>query len=106
MRARSKFITGRTLINEKPRLQTRAPSRQMRRRQNHSGTVAILLTVLASACGGSSTTAPRHETPAAPEANRGPVSLDKNSYPVFPNADAGADPSVPAEQGGKGFKGE
>ena len=34
------------------------------------------------------------------------VSLDKNSYPVFPNADAGADPSVPAEQGGKGFKGE
>ena len=34
------------------------------------------------------------------------VSLDKNSYPVFPNADAGADPAVPAEQGGKGFKGE
>ena len=34
------------------------------------------------------------------------VSLDKNSYPVFPDADAGADPAVPAEQGGKGFKGE
>ena len=32
--------------------------------------------------------------------------MDKNSYPVFPNADAGADPSVPAEQGGKGFKGD
>ena len=25
---------------------------------------------------------------------------------MFPNADAGADPAVPAEQGGKGFKGE
>ena len=36
----------------------------------------------------------------------GPVSLDKNSYPVFPDADAGADPSVPAEQGGRGFTGQ
>ena len=34
------------------------------------------------------------------------VSTDKNAYPVFPNADAGADPSVPAEQGGRGFTGE
>src|SRR5262245_9419057 len=39
----------------------------------------------------------------APAAN---VSMNKDDYPVFPNADAGADPSVPAEQGGKGFKGE
>ena len=37
---------------------------------------------------------------------RGPVSLDKNDYPVFPDADAGADPSVSAEEGGKGFTGE
>ena len=42
----------------------------------------------------------------APAASRANVSTDKNSYPVFPNADAGADPSVPAEQGGKGFKGD
>ena len=35
-----------------------------------------------------------------------PVSTNKNDYPVFPNADAGADPSVPAEQGGKGFDGK
>ena len=34
------------------------------------------------------------------------MSLDKSAYPVFPDADAGADPSVPAEQGGKGFKGD
>ena len=37
---------------------------------------------------------------------RGEVSLDKNDYPVFPDADAGADPSVSAEEGGKGFTGE
>jgi len=37
---------------------------------------------------------------------RGPVSLDKNDYPVFPDADAGADSSVSAEEGGKGFTGE
>ena len=36
----------------------------------------------------------------------GPVSVNKADYPVFPNADAGADSSVPAEQGGKGFTGK
>jgi microcin C transport system substrate-binding protein len=35
-----------------------------------------------------------------------PVSMDKNDYPVFPDADAGADPSVSAEEGGTGFTGE
>jgi hypothetical protein len=34
------------------------------------------------------------------------VSMNKDDYPVFPDADAGADPAVPAEQGGKGFTGE
>lgn len=34
------------------------------------------------------------------------VSLNKEDYPVFPDADAGANPSVPAELGGKGFNGE
>ena len=37
---------------------------------------------------------------------RGPVSMDKNDYPVFPNADAGADPAISAEDGGAGFAGE
>lgn len=36
----------------------------------------------------------------------GPVSTNKADYPVFPDADAGADPAVPAEQGGKGFTGQ
>ena len=65
---------------------------------------AILMT---AACGGGSTPPPASNTGAPPSSsNPTNVSLDKNSYPVFPNADAGADPSVPAEQGGKGFTGE
>lgn len=63
---------------------------------------------LSVACGGGG----------GPEANRGGttpasgggpaanVNTDKNAYPVFPNADAGADPAVSPEQGGRGFKGE
>jgi len=35
-----------------------------------------------------------------------PVSIDKNAYPVFSDPDSGADPAVPPEAGGKGFKGE
>jgi microcin C transport system substrate-binding protein len=63
--------------------------------------------VLTAGCGGGGSTPPSDSaspgSPASPSRN---VSLDKNSYPVFPDADAGADPSVPAEQGGIGFKGE
>jgi len=40
------------------------------------------------------------------EERTGPVSTNKTDYPVFPDADADADPAVPAEQGGKGFTGE
>jgi microcin C transport system substrate-binding protein len=67
---------------------------------------AALFTV---SCGGGSSpsgSAPGSSSSTTPTANKTNVSLDKNAYPVFPNADAGADPSVPAEQGGKGFKGE
>ncbi len=32
--------------------------------------------------------------------------MDKNDYPVFPDADVGADPAVSAEDGGAGFTGE
>ena len=74
-----------------------------------SALMAFLLT-LSAACGGDS--GPEAErtgvTPAtgggaSPRAN---VSMDKNDYPVFPDADSGADPSVPAAQGGRGFTGE
>jgi microcin C transport system substrate-binding protein len=47
------------------------------------------------------------ETPGAGAAARaGNVSMNKDDYPVFPDPDAGADPSVPADQGGRGFTGQ
>lgn len=61
--------------------------------------------MLTSACGGGSAPAAPGSS-SAPSASNAGASFDKNAYPVFPNADAGADPSVSAEQGGKGFKGE
>ena len=65
------------------------------------GFVAFLLV----SCGGSPKTEKAPETSApAPSAAIAPV--DKNTIPVFPDPDAGADPAVSAEQGGKGFKGE
>lgn len=69
------------------------------------GLAAGLTFVVATGCGHGSAPSPTTETstPAAPSA---PVSLNKADYPVFPDADAGADPSVPAEQGGKGFTGK
>jgi microcin C transport system substrate-binding protein len=63
--------------------------------------------VMIAGCGGGSAPRPAATTGnAPPSADPSNVSLDKNSYPVFPNADAGADPAVSAEQGGRGFKGE
>jgi len=77
-------------------------------RNLHVRTPLLLAAFLVSACGGgtSQQQAPRaSNTSPAAAANRGNVSMDKNSYPVFPNPDAGADPAVPPDQGGKGFKG-
>ena len=80
----------------------------MRDRVNISLAAMCGAMIFVMGCGGGSSTptsAPSgSSTP--PAAARSNVSLDKSSYPVFPNADAGADPAVPAEQGGKGFKGE
>ncbi len=60
--------------------------------------------VVAAGCGGSG---PAPEgTATVPVVRTEPVSLDKNDYPVFPDADAGADPSVSAEDGGAGFTGD
>ena len=64
-------------------------------------------TLLTAACGGGSAPPPAGSPSSAPSsAAPSKVSLDKNSYPVFVNADAGADPAVPADQGGKGFTGQ
>ena len=68
--------------------------------------IVVLAPILVTACGGSTPPpAPPSSSTVVP-APAGAVSLDRNSYPVFPDADAGADPSVPAEQGGKGFTGD
>ncbi len=65
----------------------------------------LIAALLVTACGGgNSSQAPAPG--AAPAASNAQASADKNAYPVFPDADAGADPAVPAEQGGKGFTGE
>ena len=71
--------------------------------------LAAVLATLAVACGGEGGTPDTRQaasTAVAPAASVSNVSLDKSSYPVFPDADKGADPAVPAEQGGRGFKGE
>jgi microcin C transport system substrate-binding protein len=60
---------------------------------------------LSVACGGGPEANRPGATP-APAGGASNASTDKNAYPVFPNNDAGADPSVPAEQGGRGFTGE
>ena len=65
----------------------------------------IMVLVLAAACS-SARDQSSQESASTPTARPTPVSMNKDDYPVFPDADAGADPSVPAEQGGKGFKGE
>src|SRR5215470_5143065 len=66
----------------------------------------LVAALIASGCGGGTQEQPQGSNAPASASSRANVSMDKNAYPVFPNADAGADPSVPAEQGGKGFKGE
>lgn len=65
----------------------------------------LFAAVLAS-CGGSEPPASESVATVAASTPSAPVSTDRNDYPVFPNADQGADPSVPAELGGAGFTGD
>jgi microcin C transport system substrate-binding protein len=68
--------------------------------------MAFLMTLSAACDGGSGPEAERVGATPAAAGNRPPVAMDKSAYPVFPDADSGADPSVSAEQGGAGFTGE
>jgi microcin C transport system substrate-binding protein len=73
---------------------------------SRSALLSLALTVFISACSAQKSENPLTGSELSPAANTTNVSLNKGEYPVFPNPDAGADPSVPAEMGGKGFKGE
>jgi microcin C transport system substrate-binding protein len=69
--------------------------------------VLVTVSALAITAGCGQRSEPKTSSASEPgSAPAGPVSLNKADYPVFPNADAGADSSVPAEQGGKGFTGK
>ena len=70
--------------------------------------MAVLMTtaLAGTACGGGDSKSAQPAAGGSAATARPAVAVDKNAYPVFPNADAGADPAVPAEQGGKGFTGE
>jgi microcin C transport system substrate-binding protein len=78
----------------------------MQRHRNLSLVLALTLATAVVAACSSATPDNRSESVSNPVARTMPVSMNKDDYPVFPDTDAGADPSVPAEQGGKGFKGE
>ncbi len=76
----------------------------MRNWFRHSWLIAALVVTACGGGGGGTAQAPAPG--ATPGASNDQTSFDRNAYPVFPNVDAGADPSVPAEQGGRGFTGE
>src|SRR6185295_9234926 len=65
----------------------------------------VTLSLLLGSCGGGGQTPKTGET-SVPAASNNNASLNKDDYPVFPDTDAGADPAVSAEQGGKGFTGQ
>ena len=64
----------------------------------------LILTLTLASCGGGDD-APGPGGSSATTSNED-ASLKKEDYPIFPDADAGADPAVSAEQGGKGFTGQ
>ncbi len=65
----------------------------------------VTLSLLLGSCGGGDRAPGTGGLPGATTSNNS-ASLNKDDYPVFPDADAGADPAVSAEQGGKGFTGQ
>lgn len=74
------------------------------RAASYTGILALVGT-LSAACGGGGQAPNEQGTTASNGGGGSSASADKNAYPVFPDADSGADPAVPAEQGGRGFTG-
>src|SRR5687768_8697431 len=69
-------------------------------------TVVFLAVLASAACGGSDRPESEATSTSASTTDGRTVAMNKEAYPVFPDADAGADASVSAEQGGRGFTGE
>jgi microcin C transport system substrate-binding protein len=76
----------------------------MRRCSNLGFVLALTLIFLVSCS--SSNPDRSSESGSAPTARSAPASANKDDYPAFLEGDAVADAAVPADQGGKGFKGE
>jgi microcin C transport system substrate-binding protein len=72
----------------------------------HFVTLTLVMGLSVSCGGGSTPEEGSAPAPTATSTDGRQVAMDKAAYPVFPNADNGADPAVPAEQGGRGFTGE
>jgi microcin C transport system substrate-binding protein len=65
--------------------------------------ICVIALYMSIGCSSSTTPSEPSNIPAAGPTN---VSMNKDDYTVFVDPDAGADPSVSAELGGKGFTGE
>ena len=75
-------------------------------RKINIASLSLLVACTIAACGGGEPASNPAANAPGPTTPSAPVALDKNDYPVFPDADAGADPTVSAELGGRGFTGE
>src|SRR4249920_3705085 len=73
---------------------------------NHSAKLFCCALALLLLIGCSSPAPSDTPTPGPSNSGNPNASLNKDDYSVFPDADAGADPAVSAELGGKGFTGE
>lgn len=70
------------------------------------GATLTLTAVVALACNAGSPAGQSSNAPGTvPIRNQVAGEVDRGAYEVFPDRDAGADPAVPADQGGRGFTG-
>src|SRR6185295_13279294 len=103
LRSNWKSLPSKIIIGRNTRRRKR--SRALHSMRHHLVFGLLSAWILASVAGCSGQNSNRTSDSNTSSSTQSNVSLNKNDYPVFPDADSGADPSVPAEQGGKGFTG-
>src|SRR6185295_10820428 len=104
LRSNWKSLPSKIIIGRNTRRRKR--SRALHSMRHHLVFGLLSAWILASVAGCSGQNSNRTSDSNTSSSTQSNVSLNKNDYPVFPDADSGADPSVPAEQGGKGFDGK